>query len=108
MKSLILPWTLVLLAGALEIVWAIGFKYAWDRGLAWKAACVVSVVVSLMLLLRALQDLPAGTAYAVWMGIGAAGVAIIGILAFGESAHPLRLLFIGLIIAGVIGLALRT
>jgi quaternary ammonium compound-resistance protein SugE len=108
MKPLLVPWLLVAAAGALEIVWAIGFKYAWHRGWGWKAACVVSVTLSLVLLLRALQDLPAGTAYAVWMGIGAAGVAILGIVVFGESAHPLRLAFIAMIAIGVIGLALRT
>jgi quaternary ammonium compound-resistance protein SugE len=58
----------------------------------------------MVLLIRALRDLPAGTAYGVWTGIGAIGVAILGIVFFSESAHPLRLLFIGLIVAGVIGL----
>ena len=97
-------WTLIGVAGLLEVAWALGFKYAWHRGPGWKAACLAALVVSMALLIRALRDLPAGTAYAVWTGIGAAGVAIIGIVWFAESAHPLRLLFLGLIVAGVVGL----
>lgn len=95
---------LVVIAGVLEIVWALGFKYAWDRGPAWKAGCFAALALSMWLLIRALRDLPAGSAYAVWTGIGAAGVAILGIVFFAESAHPLRLFFILLIILGVIGL----
>lgn len=98
------PWTLVAIAGLLEIAWALGFKYAWHRGLGWRAACIAALVLSMALLIRALRDLPAGTAYAVWTGIGAAGVAILGIVFFAESAHPLRMFFIALVVIGVIGL----
>lgn len=99
------PWALVLIAGVLEIGWALGFKYVWDKGWGWRIASMAAVIVSLLLLLRALRDLPAGTAYAVWMGIGAAGVAILGVVFFGESASPARLVFIAFIVAGVIGLS---
>ncbi len=98
------PWTLIGLAGLLEIGWALGFKYAWDRGPGWKAACLAALALSMALLIQALRVLPAGTAYAVWTGIGAAGVAILGIIFFAESANPLRLLFLAMVVAGVIGL----
>ncbi len=103
------PWTLVVLAGILEIVWALGFKYVRDDA-PWllRAGVFAALVVSFVLLVAALRQLPAGTAYAVWTGIGASGVAIIGMIAFGEPATAARVLFIGVIVAGIIGLRLAS
>jgi quaternary ammonium compound-resistance protein SugE len=103
------PWTLVVLAGILEIVWALGFKYVRDDA-PWllRAGVFAALVVSFVLLVAALRQLPAGTAYAVWTGIGASGVAIIGMVAFGEPATATRILFIGLIVAGIVGLRLAS
>ena len=98
-------WVILVSAGLLEIVWAIAFKYAdgFRRPLP-TAIGVVGAAASLYLLTRALEVLPVGTAYAVWMGIGAFGVAIVGMFAFGESASLLRLGCIVLILLGVAGL----
>jgi quaternary ammonium compound-resistance protein SugE len=101
------PWTLVVLAGLLEIVWAIGFKYVReDAPFILHAGVFAALAMSFILLVAALRQLPAGTAYAVWTGIGASGVAIVGMIAFGEPATPARIIFIGLIIAGIVGLRL--
>jgi quaternary ammonium compound-resistance protein SugE len=99
------PWVMIVTAGLLEVAWALGFKYAWDKGWGWRAGCIAALGVSMWLLVGALKHLPAGTAYAVWTGIGAVGVAIIGIVFFAESAQPLRLFFIALIVTGVVGLS---
>ena len=101
------PWTLVVLAGVLEIVWALGLKYVkGDAPFALQAGIFAALIVSFVLLVAALRQLPAGTAYAVWTGIGASGVAIIGMAVFGEPATLQRILYIGLIVAGIIGLRL--
>jgi quaternary ammonium compound-resistance protein SugE len=101
------PWTLVVLAGVLEIVWALGFKYVKDDApFVLQAGVFAALVVSFILLVAALRQLPAGTAYAVWTGIGASGVAVIGMMAFGEPATLPRIAFISLIVAGIIGLRL--
>jgi quaternary ammonium compound-resistance protein SugE len=98
-------WIVLVGAGLLEIVWAIAFKYAEGfRRPVPTAIGVIGAAASLYLLTRALEALPVGTAYAVWMGIGAFGVAIVGIVALGESASPLRLGCILLILLGVAGL----
>lgn len=100
-------WLMLLAAGALEIVWAIGLKYT--RGFsapAPSAITIAAIAASLYLLARAAQSLPIGTAYAIWTGIGAVGVAIVGIVAFEESANLARLACIALIVAGVVGLKL--
>ena len=102
-----MAWAVLLIAGLLEIVWAIalkqtdGFTRLWPSLLALAAA-----VVSFAMLSTALKSLPVGTAYAVWVGIGAVGVAIAGILALGESASPARLGFLALILVGIVGLKL--
>ena len=98
-------WTWLLIAGLFEIVWALGLKYSdgFSR-LVPSIVVVVAAAVSFWLLALAMRALPAGTAYAVWTGIGAAGTALLGILLLGESANPVRLLCIGLIVAGVLGL----
>ncbi len=98
-------WTLLLLAAALEIVWAVGLKYADGFTRLWPSVGVIAAMIASMgLLALAARGLPIGTAYAVWTGIGAAGTAIAGIFLFGESAAVGRLLCLGLIVAGVAGL----
>ncbi|MEL7372255.1 MAG: SMR family transporter [Myxococcota bacterium] len=102
-----MAWVLLLIAGLLEVVWAIGFKALDARSPAWMyLGTYTALFVSFALLVKALRDLPVGTAYAVWTGIGAVGVALMGIVIFGESAQPSRLLFIALIVVGIIGLKL--
>ncbi|HJS79450.1 MAG TPA: quaternary ammonium compound efflux SMR transporter SugE [Vitreimonas sp.] len=102
-------WVLLGLAGLAEIVWVIALKYSegFTRPVA-SAVTVVSLAVSMLLLGWAVKTLPIGTAYAVWTGIGAAGAAMAGLYLFGESANPARLLCIGLVIVGVVGLKLST
>lgn len=98
-------WALVLVAGGLEVVWALALK-ASQGFTRWIPSLVVLVgaTASFWLLALAMRVLPAGTAYAVWTGIGAVGTAVLGILVFGEPAGTLRLLCIVLIVAGVLGL----
>ena len=88
-----------------EILWAVGLKLS--AGLTrpgWSAFTVVTFLVSFALLARALREIPLGTGYAVWTGIGAVGVAILGIVLFGESRDALRLASIALIVLGIVGL----
>jgi quaternary ammonium compound-resistance protein SugE len=102
-------WIVLLLAGLAEIGWVIGLKYSegFTRPVPSQFT-VVALVASMLLLGWAVRSLPIGTAYAVWTGIGAIGAAIAGLMLFGESANPMRLVCIGLIIAGVVGLKLST
>jgi quaternary ammonium compound-resistance protein SugE len=102
-----MAWLMLLAAGLFEIGWAVGLKVANGRPLILTVT-VISMVVSVVLLYVAMRDLPLGTAYAVWTGIGAVGTVLIGILAFGESADVVRLACIGLIVAGIAGLKLVT
>ncbi len=103
------PWLLLVIAGLLEIVWAIGLKYTDGFTRLWPSVGTVSAMALSMLLLGlALRSLPVGTGYAVWVGIGAVGTAILGIVLLGESASAARLISIGLIVAGIIGLKLNT
>ena len=102
-----MAWVALFFAGLFEIGWAVGLKYTegFSRLLPslWTIA---SMVVSLGLLGLALKELPVGTAYAVWTGIGTIGTALLGIVLFGEPATALRLACIGLILSGIIGLKL--
>lgn len=100
-------WSLLVVAGLLETVWAVGLKYT-DGFTRWlpSTVVIVAMVVSVVLLGVAMRNLPAGTAYAVWVGIGAAGAVIAGIVLLGEPATLARLACVGLIVAGVIGLKL--
>lgn len=100
-----MPWTLLLIAAAFEIVWAIGLKYTVGFTRLWPSAgVVVALVASVGLLALAARSLPIGTAYAVWTGIGAAGTAVAGMILFGESTSIPRVLCLGLIVCGVVGL----
>ncbi|MCK6392409.1 quaternary ammonium compound efflux SMR transporter SugE [Zoogloea sp.] len=102
-----MAWFTLLLAGLLEIGWAIGLKYTDGFTRLWPSvATLSSMLVSLLLLASALRTLPVGTAYAIWTGIGAAGTVILGIILFGEPATLGRLICVGLIVAGIAGLKL--
>jgi len=102
-----MSWLVLFVAGLFEIAWAIGLEYS--DGLSEPlptVGTVVALIISMVLLARAIQDLPIGTAYAVWTGIGAVGTASLGIVLFDEPATSVRLLFISVIIFGIIGLHL--
>jgi quaternary ammonium compound-resistance protein SugE len=100
-----LMWTILFGAALLECVWAISFKQSDGFTRPWPAVVgVVTAVASIVLLAIALRSLPVGTAYAVWTGLGAVGVVIVGIIRFGESTSPARLGFLTLILVGVAGL----
>ena len=102
-------WLILFIAGLCEIGWAVGLKYSEGFSRLWpSAATLVAMTASVALLGWSLKVLPLGTAYAVWTGIGAVGTAILGMLLFGESREVARLLSIGLIIAGIVGLKLLT
>ena len=104
-----MAWTWLLLAGLLEIGWAIGLKYTHGFTRLWPSvATAICMIASFILLALALKTIPVGTGYAVWTGIGAAGTAILGIVLLGEPRDAARIVCILLIIAGVIGLKLAT
>lgn len=100
-----MPWVILFVAGLLECAWAVGLKYAegFTRPLP-SVLTVLAMAASFWLLSIAMKTVPVGTAYAVWTGIGAAGVAVAGVLLFGEPREAARLFCIFLIIAGVAGL----
>jgi quaternary ammonium compound-resistance protein SugE len=98
-------WFILLLAGLMEIGWAIGLKYSQNfTRFTPSALTVIAMAISIWLLSYTMKTLPVGTAYAVWTGIGAVGTVILGIVLFNEPATPARLLCVGLIIAGIAGL----
>jgi quaternary ammonium compound-resistance protein SugE len=104
-----MAWLLLLVAGLLEIGWAIGLKYTEGFTRLWPSVFTgVSMVASVVLLGVAMKSLPVGTSYAVWVGVGAVGTAILGIVLFGEPATAGRLFSLGLILAGIIGLKLAS
>ena len=104
-----MPWLLLLLAGLFEVAWAIGLKYTdgFSRPLP-TLLTLIAMAVSVLLLAMAVKQLPLGTAYAVWTGIGAVGTVVLGIVLFGESANFLRLACVALIVAGIVGLKVVT
>ena len=102
-------WFILVIAGLFEIGWAVGLKYTEGFTRLWPTVgTVLSMIVSLALLGIAVKSLPVGTAYAIWVGVGAVGTAILGIFLLGEPANTMRLLSLGLIVAGIIGLKLTT
>ncbi len=102
-----MAWLYLLIAGLFEVAWAIGLKYTDGFTRLYPSIwTVASMAVSFLFLSLALKTLPVGTAYAVWTGIGAVGVAILGIVLFAEPANALRLGCIGLIVGGIVGLKL--
>ena len=104
-----MAWTLLLIAGLLEIVWAIGLKYTRGFTQPWPTlVTLAAMAASVIFLALALREIPVGTGYAVWTGIGAVGAAVLGIVLFGESRDAARLLCIALIVAGIVGLKLTS
>jgi quaternary ammonium compound-resistance protein SugE len=102
-----MPWLLLVIAGLLEVGWAIGLKYTEGFTRLWPSVGTgAAMVASVVLLGLAMRTLPVGTAYAVWTGIGAVGTVILGIALFGEPATLARLACVGLIVAGIAGLKL--
>jgi quaternary ammonium compound-resistance protein SugE len=102
-------WFILVLAGLFEIGWAIGLKYTEGFTRLWPTVgTVLAMAISVFLLGIAMKSLPIGTAYAVWVGIGAVGTAILGIVLLGESANAGRLLSLALIVAGIVGLKMAT
>jgi quaternary ammonium compound-resistance protein SugE len=104
-----MAWLVLIVAGLFEVAWAIGLKYTEGFTRLWPSLGTAgAMVLSVVLLGLALRSLPLGTAYAVWTGIGTVGTALLGIALFHESADPLRLACIGLIVVGIAGLKLAT
>lgn len=104
-----MAWVVLSLAGLLEVGWAVGLKYTDGFTRLWPTlATAAALIASMALLGLALRTLPLGTAYAVWTGIGTVGTAVLGIVLFREPATVLRLVCIGLIITGIIGLKLAS
>jgi len=102
-------WFILVVAGVFEIGWAVGLKYTEGFTRPWPTvATVISMIASLGLLGVAMKSLPVGTAYAVWVGVGAVGTAALGIVLLGEAASPGRILSLGLIVAGIVGLKLAS
>lgn len=104
-----MAWILLVVAGLLEIAWAIGLKYTEGFTRPWPTiGTIAAMVASVVLLGVAMKSLPVGTSYAVWVGVGAVGTAILGIVLFGEATNPGRIVSLGLIVAGIVGLKLTT
>lgn len=102
-------WFVLLVAGLFEVGWAVGLKYTEGFSRLWPSVGTVSaMVISLGLLGWAMRDLPVGTAYVVWVGVGAVGTSIVGMAVLGEPVSAARLLSLGLVVAGVLGLKLST
>ncbi|MDZ4297827.1 MAG: quaternary ammonium compound efflux SMR transporter SugE [Moraxellaceae bacterium] len=104
-----MAWLVLLLAGILEVVWAVGLKYT-DGFTKFTPSVITltAMVASVVLLASAMKTLPMGTAYAVWVGIGAVGAVIMGVVLFDEPVTVLRIGSVGLVIAGIIGLKLAS
>lgn len=104
-----MAWLLLIVAGLLEVGWAIGLKYTEGFTRFWPSAfTLAAMVASVVLLGIAMKSLPVGTSYAVWVGVGAVGTAILGMVLFGEPATAGRLASLGLIVAGIVGLKLAS
>lgn len=104
-----MAWIVLLVAGLLEMGWAIGLKYTEGFTKLWPSiGTAISMVLSVVLLGWAMRSLPVGTAYAVWTGIGAVGTVILGIVLFHEPANAARLICVGLIVAGILGLKITS
>lgn len=102
-------WWILVVAGLLEVGWAIGLKYTEGFTRLWPSVwTVLSMLLSVGLLGLAMKSLPVGTAYAVWVGIGAIGTAVMGIVLFSESASAIRILSLLLILAGIVGLKISS
>lgn len=104
-----MAWVLLVIAGLLEVGWAIGLKYTEGFSRLWPSILTLSAMTgSVVLLAIAMKSLPVGTSYAVWVGVGAVGTAILGMILFSEPASAGRLISLGFIVAGIVGLKLAT
>jgi quaternary ammonium compound-resistance protein SugE len=100
-----MAWVLIVVAGLLEVAWSIGMKYTDGFTRLWPSLFTgAGIVASMLLLSRAAKSLPIGTAYGVWVGIGAAGAAVVGMLALGEPTTAARIFFVSLLLVAVVGL----
>lgn len=107
--SIVGAWIILIIAGLLEVCWAIGLKYTDGfTKLGPSLFTLATLMGSMYLLAKATQVLPIGTAYGVWVGIGALGAAMFGIILLNESATPARLFFLGLLLASIIGLKITS
>jgi quaternary ammonium compound-resistance protein SugE len=108
-KESLVAWTQLIVAGVLEVCWAVGLKYTDGFTRPWPTALTVSAIVaSMVLLARATRDIPIGTAYAVWVGIGALGAATLGVVLFREPLTLARGVFLGLLLVSILGLKLTS
>lgn len=104
-----MAWVWLVIAGVLEVGWAVGLKYTEGFTRLWPTVATAAALIGSMALLGlAIRTLPLGTAYAVWTGIGTVGTAVLGIALFREPASAMRLVCIGLIVAGIVGLKLAS
>ena len=104
-----MAWFILVIAGLFEVGWAIGLKYTEGFTRLWPTVgTVAAMLISLGLLGIAMKSLPVGTAYSVWVGVGAVGTVVLGIVLFAEPANAARLISVALIIAGIVGLKLAT
>ena len=102
-----MAWLMLVCAGLLEVVWALALKHSDGFTRLWPSLLGISgAMVSFILLAAALRHVPVGTGYAIWVGIGAVGVAVAGVFTIGETLSAGRLLFLGMIVVGVVGLRL--
>ncbi len=102
-----MSWFILIVAGVFEICWAVGLKYSEGFTKLWPSMfTAASMIISMLLLAIAVKEIPVGSAYAVWTGIGAVGTAILGIYLFNESSEIIRLFFIFIIVIGIVGLKL--
>ena len=104
-----MAWLILIVAGLFEVTWAIGLKYTEGFTRIWPTiGTVLAMLLSVGILGLAMKSLPVGTAYGVWVGVGAVGTVILGIILLGEPANAARLVSVALIIAGIVGLKLAT
>jgi len=107
--SQLASWLTLVVAGVFEVGWAIGLKYTAGFTRLWPTLwTAAALVISMALLGAAVKSLPVGTAYAVWVGVGAVGTAVLGIVLLGEAMTVVRVASIALIVAGIVGLKLAT
>jgi len=104
-----MTWVILVIAGLFEVGWAIGLKYTEGLSRLWPTVgTVLAMIISVWLLGIAMKSLPVGTAYSVWVGVGAVGTVALGVVLFGEPVNAARLISMMLIIAGIVGLKLAT
>ena len=100
-----MSWVYLILSGLIEVVWALSLKYAEGFTKLWPSVVsVVSIAASMYLLSAAMRELPVGLSYGVFVGMGAIGATVLGIILFGEAANPLRFLFLAMLLTSLIGL----